>query len=262
MLLKQRPIVLALALLAMLAACSPRPHPIGFNDPYEKVNRGVHAFNKGLDRAALRPVAMGYGAVLPQPARDGVRNFSENVATPGYAVNSVLQGRPDNFLHHSFRFLVNSTIGIGGLFDVAARMGLGPKPTDFGETLYLWGAPEGPYMELPLFGPRTGRAAVGVVADFFLDPLFWVLDTPESFTATGAGILGVIDTRYRYRESIDDVLYDSVDSYARARIIYLQQRRFELGGDTEQPHVDPSEMPEGADADPTSDPTFDPYETE
>jgi len=260
--LKKLPIAIVLLLVGALAACSPQPHPAGINDPYEKVNRGVHGINKGLDRVALRPVAMGYGAVLPQPARDGVRNFSENVATPGYIVNSALQGNPDGVLHHSFRLVVNSTIGIGGLFDVAKRMGVGPDSTDFGETLYLWGAPEGPYVELPLFGPRTGRAAVGVVADFFLDPLFWVLDSPESFAATGAGILGVIDTRYRFRDSIDDVLYESADSYARARIIYLQQRRFELGGDAEQSYVDPSELPEGTDAAATTDPFFDPYEVE
>lgn len=249
------------ALVALiLAGCAPRPHPPGVNDPLESVNRSVHSLNKGVDTVLVRPVAMGYGTVLPDPARDGVRNFALNISHPRFAVNYALQARPDKAMDTIWRFILNSTLGIGGLFDVASRLGMpAADETDFGETLYRWGVGEGPFVEVPLFGPRTGRAAVGLVADVFTDPFFWVLNSPESYAPTGARGLGVIDARYRFRNLIDDVLYNSADSYARARIVYLQQRRFELGGPQAQSYLGPDGDPESQNGNDVTDPQIDPY---
>lgn len=221
----------------------------------------MHGLNKGVDTVAVRPISMGYGTVLPPPVRDGVRNAAANLGHPGDVVNYFLQGRPKMAMDTTLRFLVNSTVGIGGLFDVAGRIGLVRDDTDFGETLYRWGVAEGPYVELPLFGPRTGRATVGLAADFFLDPLFWILDdSPEQYVPTGANIASVIDARYRFRDNIDDVLYNSADSYARARIIYLQQRRFDLGGASESPYLDLDGSPEEQNAQITETPFINPYD--
>ena len=150
------------------------------------------------------------------------------------------------------RFVFNTIFGIGGLGDPAGELGLYEDETDFGETLHVWGAAEGAYVELPVLGPSTERDAVGKVVDLFLNPLSYVLPKPEKYYATGVKVVSKVGDRGRYSDTIDSVLYDSADSYAQARTIYLQNRRFELGGDDDDAYVDPYDDPYG-------DPYADPY---
>lgn len=212
-----------------LSACAREPAPAGINDPNEAMNRKVHAFNRGVDKALLRPAASAYGKVVPQPVEQGVQNFATNLDAPGDVVNDLLQANPQDAARNTVRFLINTTIGIGGLFDPATAMGLAGAPTDFGETLHVWGAKEGRYVELPFLGPSTTRDFTGTLVDVALNPLRLVLEKPETYWMTGAKVASTLGDRARYSETFDSVLYDSADSYAQARLLYLQNRRFELG---------------------------------
>ncbi|MFM2388819.1 MAG: hypothetical protein RLZZ437_374 [Pseudomonadota bacterium] len=230
----------------LLAGCAAGTVPQGdFNDPNEGANRAVHAFNKGVDTVVLRPVSRVYGAVVPAPVRTGVNNFAENLEGPGDVVNNILQGRIDKAGENTLRFAVNTTMGIGGLFDAATWLGLPEGDTDFGETLHIWGAGEGAYVELPVRGPSTTRDATGQVVDLFLNPFSYVLKPAHAEVATGAEALSIIGDRYRFGETVDSVLYDSADSYAQARLLYLQNRRFELGQEAgnDDAFLDPYEDP-------------------
>lgn len=207
----------------------------------EGVNRGVHAFNKGLDTVALRPVSLAYGSVVPAPMRRGVDNFSDNLGTPGVIVNNVLQGDLESAAVNTGRFLVNSTFGLGGIMDAAEELGTPARETDFGETLHVWGVGEGAYMELPVFGPSTSRDTVGLFVDILIDPLDAVLKEPESTYRLSARVGEIANTRYRFGDTVDGILYDSADSYAQSRLIYLQNRRFELGIDDPSSALGPAD---------------------
>ena len=212
----------------MLCACGPAAIPDGIHDPYEKRNRAIHRANVSLDRNLVRPISGAYGSAVPSPLRRGIGHVAQNLDTPRRVVNDLLQARFADAVHNSWRFLINTTIGIGGLFDPATPMGLTERDTDFGETLHVWGVPEGSYVELPLIGPSTDRDTLGKVVDLALNPLSYVLDAPESYAATGANVLSKVGDRYTYRETVDSILYDSADGYAQARILYLENRRHEL----------------------------------
>lgn len=221
--------IAATASLLALAACGAAPVATGTNDPQEQVNRERHEFNKRLDTAVIRPVSQGYGRALPQPVRTGVSNFANNLDLPGDVLNGVFQGRPVAALENTGRFLVNSTIGILGIFDPASSMGLRGKPTDFGETLYTWGVGEGQYVEHPFFGPSTERDTYGAIVDFATNPVRAFIGSPESYAGTVAEGGSKLGDRYEYSDTIDGVLYESADSYAQARLLYLQNRRYSLG---------------------------------
>ncbi|THD85328.1 VacJ family lipoprotein [Aliigemmobacter aestuarii] len=228
---------------ALLSACAAPVPPVEPNDPDEAKNREIHAFNIALDKAILRPTSSAYGAIVPEPVKIGVSNFAENLELPGDAVNGALQLRPHHVLENTLRFVINSTVGIAGLFDPASAIGLPGKDTDFGETLHVWGVGEGSYMELPGLGPSTGRDTMGTIVDFAMNPVGRVLPKPESYVGTGAKVLSKLGDRDRYSETIDSVLYDSADSYAQTRLLYLQNRRFELGqtASSEDSFIDPYE---------------------
>lgn len=227
-----RPAAAVLLLAAMLAGCGPTKTPSTINDPYEAENRGRHEFNTGVDRYLYRPVSQAYGRILPQPVRTGISNFANNMELPGLAVNGVLQGRPKNAAQNTLRFLVNSTIGVLGLFDPATPLGLPEVETDFGETLHIWGAHEGDYVELPFLGPSTQRDVFGLVGDVVLNPLSvlnlqYRYDQEIRAASKGAQMVG---RRYTYSDFLDQILYESADSYAQARQLYLQNRRNTLSG--------------------------------
>jgi phospholipid-binding lipoprotein MlaA len=223
------PIPRAAVLFALfwLAACGPAAIPEGISDPYEAQNRAVHEENKALDRALVKPASGGYGA-LPKPLRQGIGHFADNVDTPRMAVNSILQGRVEDAVHSTLRFVVNTTVGIGGLFDPATAIGLESRDTDFGETLHVWGATEGDYVELPIIGTSTERDMAGMAVDRFLNPLSYILPKPQKYAPTLAGGLSRLGDRSTYGSTVDSVLYDSADSYAQSRSIYLQNRRYRL----------------------------------
>ncbi len=232
-----------------LSACGPAPVPQGFADPHEANNRQTHEINRAIDRTVLRPLSGGYGTSIPAPVKQGVQNFAQNLDAPGDVVNNLLQGRPGPALQNTLRFALNTTIGIGGLFDPATAMGVAGKPTDFGETLHVWGAGEGDYIEVLLLGPTTERDLFGAVVDLGLNPLRYVLPADQANVPTIAKFASRLGDRARYSETVDSVLYDSADSYAQARLSYLQNRRYELGqtaGDTgDEAFVDPYEDPYG-----------------
>lgn len=214
--------------LALTGCAAPAPTTAP-NDPFEDGNRAIHAFNKGLDRVVARPASKAYVTILPQPVKTGVANFATNLDLPGNVLNGVMQGNAEGATRNTFRFLINSTLGVAGLFDPAKSFGLDQQKTDFGQTLHVWGAGEGPYLELPVLGPRTTRDALGDAVDFVTNPVGKVLPTPESYYAKAAKVGSKLGDRGRYSETIDSILYDSADSYAQARLLYLQNRRFELG---------------------------------
>jgi phospholipid-binding lipoprotein MlaA len=216
-----------LALLA-LTACAPAPQVSGIHDPHEAMNRKFHAVNRAVDRVILRPASKAY-AVLPQPVERGVANFANNLDTPGDVVNNLLQGRVGPAAQNSLRFATNVIFGLGGVFDTATALGLPGVETDFGETLHLWGAGEGAYVEVPFLGPSTTRDFAGTLVDLAANPVRLAVPQPEADIATLAKAGSRLGDRARYSETVDSVLYGSADSYAQLRLLYLQNRRFELG---------------------------------
>jgi len=246
---------------AVLAACStPGPdHPPGDPfDPNEDRNRKVHAFNKSVDRAVLRPVSRGYSAFMPDDIETAINRFSFNLSIPQAVVNNILQGNMRGDTEDTYRFVVNTTVGLGGFFDPASELGMpDATDTDFGETLHVWGVQEGAYQETPFFGPSTERDSAGRIVDLFTNPLSYLVETPESYIDTAASVSATLTQRERFSDTVDSVLYDSADSYAQARSLYLQNRRFELGGRGDDAYLDPYDDPYGA---LPEDPYDDPYD--
>lgn len=237
-------ILVGCATLALLAGCARPIAAVAINDPYERENRGMHAFNVAADRHLIKPFALAVGQPGGGPVQIGVGNFANNIDLPGDVLNNVLQLRLGKAVENTLRFSINTVVGVGGIFDPATAMGVMGKKTDFGETLYVWGVDEGAYVELPLLGPSTQRDALGEVVDSVINPIGVLLPTPESYLGTVARVASKISDRARYSETYDSVLYDSADGYAQARLLYLENRRFDLGQTTgEADYIDPYEDP-------------------
>lgn len=222
---------LVLALSALGACAAPAP-PVQPFDPSEAQNRRTHEFNKSVDTALLGPASEGYGTAIPEPVQRGVQNFAGNLDLPGDVLNGLLQGRPGRAAENTLRFVLNTTIGVGGLFDPARAIGVNGRPTDFGETLHVWGVAEGAYHELPLLGPSTDRDTVGRVVDVFINPVRLAVPDEGRLALAGVGAVSTLGDRYRFGDTVDSILYESADSYAQTRLLYLQNRRFELGQTT------------------------------
>ena len=232
------PRLLLILAFCAVAACSHGPAPAGIHDPFEDNNREAHEFNKALDRALLRPVSNTYGEVVPDIAQQGISNFASNLSLPGQTLNALLQLDLGGALQNTGRFLVNSTVGVAGIFDPASRVGLFEEEADFGETLAVWGVGEGAYVEFIGLGPSTERDVIGTVVDFALNPLGG-LEGTEAQIVTSARAAHLLGTRYEIGRALDDIYDNSADSYAQTRLIYLQNRRFELGQDSGGTDVDP-----------------------
>ena len=203
------------------------------DDSYESVNRKVHGFNKALDKNFIRPVSTGYTSVVPTEFQVLVSNFSNNLSLPASVVNKLLQGDIPDAASNAARFAVNSTLGLAGLFDPSVSFGLPAQQTDFGATLHVWNAPQGDYLELPVLGPSTERAALGLLVDLFTNPLGYQLNSEQRVYRNGASAASILGLRSQYGSTIDTMLYDSADSYTQSRLIYLQNRNFTLGGSDE-----------------------------
>lgn len=229
--------ILPVGLIA-LVACSPAPEGVTVHDPYEQQNRRVHAFNKSVDENVFGRLGGGGSSIDPELTQTVV-NFADNVALPGMVLNGVLQADIGGAATNTMRFLLNTTIGVGGLLDPATAIGLTEAETDFGQTLEVWNFPEGAYLELPLLGPSTEREFAGRIVDAIIDPLDAVGTQPQIDYGTVATIAGRAVKRDQFGDTIDSVLRDSADSYAQQRLIYLQNRRFELGTTPETDSVDP-----------------------
>jgi phospholipid-binding lipoprotein MlaA len=193
-------------------------------DPWEKMNRSLYQFNDAVDSASLKPIAKGYKKVLPEPIRNGVTNFGRNLGSLRNSLNNFLQGKPDRGFSELARFAVNSTVGVGGLIDIATATGVEAYPEDFGQTAAVWGVPSGPYVMVPFLGPQTLRHLVLLPADIELDVLHHV---DNSSVRDRLWVLRTIDLRHRVL-SLEDLMQDSKDPYVTLRESYLQNRKFEI----------------------------------
>jgi phospholipid-binding lipoprotein MlaA len=205
------------------------------NDPLEPLNRYFFDVNTFLDEFAFKPLAWWYKIGLPDPAQDGIRNALANLRQPWTAVNDVFQGSLDRAYTASARFVINSTVGIVGLFDVATGWGFPQHEEDFGQTLATTlGLPEMMYLVLPVFGPSNPRDAVGMLVDNLLDPVNIIArggeigGSDDAGFATARGFVAGIDTRSRNLDTLEELRKNSVDFYATIRSVYRQRRENEI----------------------------------
>ncbi len=232
--LRHLPVIMAMLLLGSLGGCAtppPASDPDAVadynetNDPIEPTNRAIYAFNNGLDTVLLKPAAQAYRFVLPQPVRTGIHNVLNNLSTPVELSNDMLEGKPRRAGDTTMRFLINTTVGVVGFFDVAKDWGYPDHDNDFGVTLALWGVPDGPYLFLPVFGPSGPRDAIGLGVNAAMDPFNWV--------GQGAAVraldwsrfgLNALDQRERHLDDIDSIQKTALDPYATFRSLYRQHR--------------------------------------
>lgn len=222
--MRLRPILLALLCASLLPACaSLPPGERDPRDPYERFNRSMYRFNDTLDRGVAKPVARAYTKVAPAPVRTGVSNFFRNLNSVTVMVNDLLQLKPKAFFAETARLVVNTTLGIGGLFDPASQMGLPAGDEDFGQTLGRWGVKSGPYLVLPVLGPSSARDTFGLVGDQFTDPKYYLVN--DFALNAGLTVGSLINTRASLLGT-DDVLASSFDPYVFMRNAFLQRREF------------------------------------
>lgn len=209
--------------LLLTTGCATYSGPPHAQDPWESYNRNMYAFNKTVDRAVLRPVAETYQAVVPEPARISVANFYSNIEDVSNTVNNILQGKVAAGLADLGRFLMNSTLGLGGLIDIATAAGIEKSSEDFGQTLGVWGVPSGPYFVIPFLGPSTARDAPAR----YVDPrFFYDRDISNVFLRNSLFALDVVHTRAALLRA-DKVLEQAggIDEYAFVRDGWLQRRQ-------------------------------------
>jgi phospholipid-binding lipoprotein MlaA len=191
-------------------------------DPWERVNRTTFKVNIALDHAIARPIARGYEKVTPRPVRTGVSNFMENLFYTITIANDLLQLKFKPFAQDTGRFVMNTTVGIGGLFDPATKVGLPKNQEDLGQTFGYWGAKPGPYFVIPLLGPSDVRDGIGRVGDNYLSPLQYVRNNYIKYSLYGVEL---VDTRYRLLPQ-DKILDEAFDPYTLLKNAYLQRRQY------------------------------------
>ncbi|HEX4377216.1 MAG TPA: VacJ family lipoprotein [Steroidobacteraceae bacterium] len=220
----------ALLLIFGLSGCATLPN--GKPDPrdrYERFNRSVYKFNNALDHAVLRPVARAY-VKLPQPIRSGINNFFTNFTYPTTVANDLFQGKFTDGVTDSARIVVNTTLGIGGLFDPASRMGLEQHTQDFGLTLGHWGVPTGPFIELPFLGPSDVRDTLGLIPDYAINYEISHALINNNWISGGLFVVSTVNKRSQLLD-LDKVLDQAYDPYAFTRNAYLQRRDYLVHGD-------------------------------
>jgi len=223
------PVLSALALSLMLGACStPSPDSIAQNDPWEKTNRDVFDFDVKLDHAVARPIAKGYRDVVPEPVRDGIHNAVTNLNSPVVLANDVLQGDSGKAADTFGRILINSTIGLGGLIDVASKVGIPYHDNDFGITLGKGDIAEGSYLVLPFAGPLPPRDLVGTGVDVAFDPLTWTkFHGRDTWMVVRFGV-GTLDAEASRIGEVETIERSSIDFYATTRNLYRQSRNAKI----------------------------------
>lgn len=228
-------LLVATLLLGNLAGCA-SPPPANdpdavadfneTNDPLEPTNRVVYAIDNGIDTVLFEPVARAYRFIFPQPVRTGIHNVLNNLGTPVQLSNDVLSAKPRRAGDTTMRFLINTTVGVVGIFDVAKDWGYPDHDSDFGITMALWGVPEGPFLFLPVFGPSDPRDAIGLGVDSAMDPFTWV-GQGTAVRALDWSRFGIsaIDQRERHLDDIENTKKTALDPYATFRSLYRQHRR-------------------------------------
>ena len=223
------PVISALALGLMLGACStPSQESLAQRDPWEKTNRDIFDFDVRVDHAVARPVAKGYRAVVPEPVRDGIHNAITNLNSPVILANDVLQGDGDKAVNTAGRLVINSTVGIGGLIDVASKIGIPAHENDFGITLGKNGIAEGSYLVLPFAGPMPPRDLLGTGVDVAFDPLTWIkFHGRDTWMVVRFGI-GILDAEASRIDAVETIERSSIDFYATTRNLYRQSRNAKI----------------------------------
>lgn len=224
-----RAVIFSALVCAICVACAtPPPNADGSQperspaDPWEPLNRSLHRSNRAIDRVTLRPLAKGYEIIVPRFMRIGIGNFSQNLRSPLNIINSFLQGKFGHGFKETGRFVMNTTLGIGGLLDVATDAGIAAQNEDFGQTLAVWGVPDGPYVFVPFLGPRTLRDATMIPVNFLADPLFHY---DNASVRDKVYLVRAVDVRQRLF-SVEKLLEGAVDPYIRLREAYLQNRKY------------------------------------
>ena len=199
------------------------------NDPLEPTNRVFYKINNALDTAIMQPVARAYRTVLPERVRTGVHNFLDNLGGPVRLTNDTFQGKPGRAGDTAMRFLINSTAGVAGVFDVAKSVGYPNHDNDFGLTLANWNVPEGPFLFLPVLGPSNPRDAAGFGVDIGIDPFTWIgHGTAKTIAGWSKTALNAIDTRAGLLDAVDNIKKTALDPYATFRSLYRQNRAGKL----------------------------------
>ena len=239
--MRRRSLLLTVALLsALTAGCSTRdPEALAQNDPYEPTNRAVFKMNKAIDNAVAKPVAKFYNHAVPVPVRDSIHNALTNLDKPVVFGNDILQGEGRRAGETLERFTLNSTLGVAGLFDVATVFGVPDHSEDFGQTLGVWGAGEGPYLMIPFMGPDPPRDLAGDVADIFMDPLTYIkFHGSDTWYAVRTGV-SLLDLRARNVDTVEQIERTSIDFYATTRSLYRQYRNAEIRNGAPAPQDTP-----------------------
>jgi phospholipid-binding lipoprotein MlaA len=219
---------------AAVPATTAGVYPPAKDDPWERFNRRVYSLNQGLDRAVIRPVAMGYSRLLPKPLRLAIHHVLGNLGEPNTIINDALQLRMTRALRSTGRLVVNSTFGVAGLFDVATGAGLPHEPNSFSITLGRYGVAAGPYLYLPVVGPSSVRAAVGLGVDGALNPIYWAPYAQRTTVAASAAVVGGLDLRIEADGTIKALVDDAIDPYATLRSAYLQNQQSLVDGESVQ----------------------------
>jgi phospholipid-binding lipoprotein MlaA len=241
-----------MALMSALCGCATLPagHQPDPRDRFERMNRSIYAFNVAFDRAILHPAAVGYVKVTPTPIRHSVSNFLSNLAYPRTIINDVLQAKFRDSANDLARLLMNSVIGIGGLFDPASHAGLDRHVEDFGLTLGHWGVNSGPFVMLPFLGPSSVRDTAGLIPDEAMNPSWWITNPYASW---GLFVVNAIDIRVSLFPT-DKPIQSAFDPYAFVRNAWLQHRDYLVHGDTGTTEALPPE-PDDADSAPPNGPS-------
>lgn len=220
-----------IALACSLCACAttpPTPEMLAANDPYEATNRQTLALNGKIDRYLVVPTVAVYFILVPEGGRRGVHHFLENLSLPTTFVNDLLQGELDRGSQTAGRFLVNTTLGLGGFFDPATRMHIPDHGEDYGQTFAVWGAGEGPYLVLPFIGPSNPRDTAGLVAGVALDPTNFIFFKQHLWWTAAREYFTVLDLKGQTYQTIQGIQRSSVDYYASLRSLYRQLRNNEI----------------------------------
>jgi len=208
----------------LITGCvSSADHTSTIPDPFKKINKSTHEFNKSIDSTVILPASDAYGSLTPESIRTILSNFSSNLSEPLRFINHSLQGNLLEAGKTSMRFGLNTTFGLAGFFDVASYLEIYQEDTNFDTTLKTWNLPTGPYLELPFLGPSSLRGSIGTLIEFSLDPVSSNINSAYNLAYYSTRGFDVLNMRYEFKDTIQSVLYDSFDSYESGKNYYLQK---------------------------------------